>query len=519
MGYGQDIIELSPSNAEKFDRILGKTLRAALRQPRRSKGAALLALAGQNTISSKFSTARTQNGIRISNLPENRTIKRFSECKDWHKPGLTANAFQKDMINLIRDRRATKISEEQLEDSIKNYSKIDCKRKCDTIVFGGDRRQITTDIQNSHSSSFLRIFDSFGYYPLLRRKGPRFENLITWLTASTDLYGDLTDRERQSQSDQCRLCGETTESRKHLLAECARTQKLVEEYGKKIEGISQWKSVQFHSLQEDQWLWIIGSGCIPLPEREAPNFRHICTESIFLAGLNVQEGLAKKGGADTFRAWEEFKEIESSIDPDALMAYTDGSRRNESSGAGSVIYHKRRYLMGITSSTQDTSVLYAELYAILDVLRWLQTFQGRDNIQEVHFFIDNMTAVSYLTDTLLPKKHFFLVQEIKHTARSLSSRFRFVTHWIPSHIDRHSAYLLQIHGNNVADKLANEARMIGENGHPGEGNINLIRERIMTESAELLWKIKQLLNPPDGPSADDLSFAHADQVIPRDNLR
>ena len=99
-------------------------------------------------------------------------------------------------------------------------------------------------------------------------------------------------------------------------------------------------------------------------------------------------------------------------------------------------------------------------------------------------------------------------------------RFKFITHWIPSHIDRDSAYLHRIHGNDVADKLANRARVISESGSHGEGNINVIRAKIMTESAELLWRIKLLLNPPppDGPSIDDLSFTYVNQVILADNL-
>ena len=106
---------------------------------------------------------------------------------------------------------------------------------------------------------------------------------------------------------------------------------------------------------------------------------------------------------------------------------------------------------------------------------------------------------------MLAEKAFFLVQEIRHQAAILHG-FRCIAHWIPSHIDRHSGYFLGIRGNTAADRLANRARDNSENGLADDGDINLIRAQIITESAELLWKIKGLINPPppDGtPMAED----------------
>ena len=82
-----------------------------------------------------------------------------------------------------------------------------------------------------------------------------------------------------------------------------------------------------------------------------------------------------------------------------------------------------------------------------------------------------------------------------HQTVAISHRFRCTAHWIPSHIDRHSDCLLGISGNTIADRLANLARDNSEKGLAGDGDINLIRGQIMTESAELLWKIKGLINP------------------------
>jgi len=153
-------------------------------------------------------------------------------------------------------------------------------------------------------------------------------------------------------------------------------------------------------------------------------------------------------------------------------------------------------------------------------LRWLRSqpeISSREK-KEIHFFIDSTHAISSLCDPYLPEKHFFLVQDIKHTASSLSDRYNFITHWIPSHIDRLSYNQFSIEGNKLADTLANHGRIMSSNNHPCEKSLNMIRDEIMDETSRLLWKIKELLIP-DGPSSDDFSSANANQIISRDNLR
>ena len=65
LNYGQDIITLNATQTQQLESLLGKTLRAILGQPRKSKTAALQLIANQQNIETQFASRRLQNHFRI----------------------------------------------------------------------------------------------------------------------------------------------------------------------------------------------------------------------------------------------------------------------------------------------------------------------------------------------------------------------------------------------------------------------------------------------------------------------
>ncbi len=135
---------------------------------------------------------------------------------------------------------------------------------------------------------------------------------------------------------------------------------------------------------------------------------------------------------------------------------------------------------------------------------------------------DNSFARTSLCNNTIPPRFFFLIQEIRHLAASLSNRFNFIVHWIPSHVREYTFDRYNIPGSDIADTLANIAREKSfENQNiddTQEFDIEIIRDKIMTESAKLTWKISGILKkfspfPSDSPSSDDFSSANANQII------
>ena len=75
----------------------------------------------------------------------------------------------------------------------------------------------------------------------------------------------------------------------------------------------------------------------------------------------------------------------------------------------------------------------------------------------MHIFTDRLGALTALGNCKIPRKNFYLIEEIKNLADRLSDRFKFHLHWIPSHIERTSHGFRPIQGNVRAEQLADEA--------------------------------------------------------------
>ena len=210
------------------------------------------------------------------------------------------------------------------------------------------------------------------------------------MTASTDIFCDLTDDEpKNGRGERCCLCLESAESRAHLLTDFPATVHLVANFIDTIKTISPYKQDELLALAPQlRWLWILGGGSIPLEESKRTQ-RITHPKSIFTPGKSAQKGFDRKNNISASDAYYEFKEIEYTLDSDCILAYTDGSYHDGISGSGAAIYHKKAKIREISSPNGKTSIAYAELFAILSVLRWIKGTKSIYKGSDVHFFTDS----------------------------------------------------------------------------------------------------------------------------------
>ena len=105
---------------------------------------------------------------------------------------------------------------------------------------------------------------------------------------------------------------------------------------------------------------------------------------------------------------------------------------------------------------------------------------------------DSLNTVRTLRNPIIPEKLFYLVEDIRNIAQILNPRFKFIIHWIPSHIEHTSSGIKPIHGNIEADRLAKEAQIL-EADLDNPNNICLIRDKIFNYSAALISNIDALI--------------------------
>jgi len=110
-----------------------------------------------------------------------------------------------------------------------------------------------------------------------------------------------------------------------------------------------------------------------------------------------------------------------------------------------------------------------------------------------HVHTYSMYSQQILCDILIPEIHFFLIEEIKNIAERLTSHFKFIIHWIPSHIEKTSIGPGPIIGNALADTLANSAQQLATSLDTAN-NITDIRHKILCKTASLISNIDTLLS-------------------------
>ena len=239
------------------------------------------------------------------------------------------------------------------------------------------------------------------------------------------------------------------------------------------------------------------------------------SKSPFSEGTNVSQGIDKNNPQHCLEAYLEFKNIESLLPDKCFSVFTDGSVKNNEAGSGTVVYFDRKIIHETISPVGDLSISYTELFAVYNCLKYLKNdidvknhFHVKGKLTSVHIFTDSLYAQRVLCDNVITKNHFYLIEEIHNLANSLLN-FKFIIHWIPSHIEHTTFGFLPIRGNMRADQLANEARTQTIESDTAK-NIHNIRDKLLNCSASLITKINNLLiskltppSPFDGPSSDD----------------
>jgi len=114
------------------------------------------------------------------------------------------------------------------------------------------------------------------------------------------------------------------------------------------------------------------------------------------------------------------------------------------------------------------------------------------NNKMIHIFTDSLNTIRTLLNPIILEKLFYLVEDIRNLAQFSDPRFKFIIHWIPSHIEHTSFGTKPIHGNIEADRLAREVQILAAAlDHPN--NICLIRDKIFNYSAALISNIDALI--------------------------
>ena len=283
------------------------------------------------------------------------------------------------------------------------------------------------------------------------------------------------------------------------------------------------KENEYLELSKDEkWKWILGGGFTQQIQK-TNQYRLSIPKSVFTKGENVSIGIDKTNLAACGQAYFEFKNIESRLPTEALTVYTDGSVKNNKAGSGAAFYHKNKLIFDFANSLLDHSISFAELDAVLNVLRTLCSnitlngnidIQNREEKMPVHIFTDSMYTQNVLCATMNRAKHFYMIEEIKNMAETLSTWFSFTIHWIPSHIENTEFGTLPIKGNAVADTLASKARKVHVDPEESAVDICVIRKELLHACANLVANINTLLTskpalPFDGPSSDDFRISDA----------
>ncbi len=377
----------------------------------------------------------------MKHLTPDRSLNLILENEDWDSKEFTTGRNKLDMTSLFQAQKCSSVSLEQLHDALDNYSPTKSPKVIRKIINEYDHIQNNFELHGKQAESLLEFFTPSKYHPLLQHSGRKFTNLISWMIASTDIYEDRSHQPRfRDLPDFCRLCKNknVNESRRHLLSECTKTAHLIAAFSAKVKLISREKFEELQSIPPSRlWLWILGGGTIKSPLDTRKHYRYGPINPYFKKGWCPRENINKKDPVQCQDIYLEFKEMESRLPRNSVIAFTDGSFKNNLAGAGVAVYSQNKVIALIASPIGNASINYAELFAILRFLKWLKQCKGRYS-REVHIFTDSKYTQDTLCKTLIPEKHFFLIEEIKNLAQILSSKFTITLNRIPSHIENTS---------------------------------------------------------------------------------
>ena len=510
VGYGADVVPADGVHERKLDAIWGKTLRKIFWQPKYSKTDSLRLIAGQVAVTNWRKSLAYLNSARFQNQTDSKVAEFMRDSPDLQRYGNTVKAFRAGEQLITRALKCTADATCFLEARDKfeaSGSIIPLKKAVQHIVRDYDSVMTTRTFSRDPSTdqTFLQCFGASIHPPLLALSGPRYCTYVSWLIGSTGTYQDNPEF-LQIGSPACRLCGEDTESRAHLLTSCRFTADYLRNFADTLIHISPQKHQEYTSVPyHERWLWILAAGCPPLPRRP-PALRLAPLRLPFTRGktYNVPNRLTLNEAIASI--WS-YQEILDSTPTRAYHIFTDGSFSVATSGAAAIIYHRSQIAAEISAHTGDCTNNYAELFAIVIALQWIASnIRSLDQEPVFAFFTDSTYVQSSLTSHKRSAQHFFTLQEISHLTGILEYEYNasFVIHKIPSHLETKTMHYCSIPGSIAVDRLANKAR-----AEPVPfSSLESIRKRILDESARLLTRVSSLLRKADrddGPSEDRLS--------------
>ena len=464
-----------------------------------------------------------------------RTAELIMNSEKLRTRGRTHKAFQHSQVFLNNALRLSTFDDTDLYEPIAQFTEQHKPRKLKATlkhILGQNDNMLT--FRKLRDTLMTQCFTAGMHHPLLRLRGKLYTNYISWLVGTIasaeipfefrplreiDSESDSSDSDDADKvtftqpSDLCRACENAHETRLHLLTECPRTLPLRDNFENRLKDFPN-KLSEYQSLPpQHRWLWILAGGTLPLPLRQPDHRTHPRT-TVFLKGERIN--LPKDSSGETtvedclepFSAYQELKQkVQRQCPHNCLNVYTDGSHEKNprKSGAAAIVYQHGHRPVTLHTHTGTSTNNYAELHAVLLLLHWLR----KKNIQNtsVNIFTDSTYVQDRLTDPMIPRQNFYLIQEIMHYATVLHSeaQLHFTVHKIPAHLDELSNRRYIIPENTAVDIAAKQAR---DTPHPFQ-TTNHQRQQMLHLCAELLMRISDLLTPSSGSSSVQTEGQHS----------
>jgi ribonuclease HI len=478
-----------------------------------------------NTLTQKIQSC--ENNIikrRSVNFCRINRLKTLGLSKLFNDPRLSASDYLpgqtvKD-INCISQSNRTRSKKFKIKPELftnQDISLQKCKSSLKKFFY---RQNITINQRRcrTNPNEALMMYNSIiPDLSILDNCGENFNSLIRWKLGFTK--ANILRPDTDFKSDYiCPLCTEQIliNIQNHMLTSCSETRQLHKDFSENIKKISSKIHKEYLSTPDalkPSWILTFGEKCSLQYSDKNGN---IITE-----GESVSEGINKSNTMDKLKAIEEYNAIKLRLDQNILRIYTDGSKRDQQVGSGYAIFIGERLVDSRSRSLKNCENNAAELYAIFDALNNIGRFVANQQRQTVHIFTDSRYCIDTLSLHTKINKHHRIINLIYNLCSSLGITIEL--HWIPSHIEVHTPReTLKIHGNELADQLANRGSMNPNHIIDYRREYVEIPKSITIQVANFLENIDNKIyksvgfyHPANaGPSNDDFSYTDAQQSSP-----
>ncbi|GMU74483.1 MAG: hypothetical protein AMXMBFR44_6790, partial [Candidatus Campbellbacteria bacterium] len=529
LAYGAEVMHLSTKLESKIDKFQERVLKGILQVPTYASGDVVRYILGQPSFSTTRRIWRVSNLLRIQHLPLNTRLREIYDSQIWRKRNLLFGGYQQDLREILSFQRCSSVSKEELEEATKKGNTPKSRATLKNVSVQADLSSTAHKLRINHRE--LLHFCPSIHHPLWQQIPQSVSAHARWLTCTTGAECD--DRRNPNRVEAvCRQCNSGNDTRIHRLLECT-APAVVKQRSKLLTTIkrtSEETSLEFEKMPlEEKYAWLLSCGCSinkdPNPVR---NNRVLPAESPFLAGKSISPIHGKKDSYTNWRSYSEYREIHSEHFHD-LQVYTDGSAPEGLGGYGAVVYAPGGWkpIHAISGEIGRATNNVAELEAIHKVLQWILHNMNKHAAltprMNIRLFTDSQYARYVLLSTKPLRTHFYLVESIK----ALAARLRYDNaapvsiHWVPSHIEWTAYGWRPIHGNRLADKLAEAARIrctADSTGHQTSVKRCKLQSAISRSLANIEHVFKQTKDskPNNGPSHDDFDL-DASQESPSDS--